>query len=615
MPVFRRQSLRAQVVFAAFFWLLPLFIAILYSAFRTRDERIAELRETTISVAVTAAAYLDGSLERYDALASGLLRHPAVQAFDTPTCDALFAAILREQPLLTNVSLLDRGSVVRGSALPSPGGLLERAWMTALLSTGAPQVEDYGVGALTGKPVGTLAYPVKDASGAIAGALVLTIDLAAYQAVFARIPLPEGSIVMVTDRSGRLLVRSRDSEHYVGRAGAAIDPSVLPRASERAGVDGIPRLYGDANAKRVPWVVSVGVPTAIVPQRLSPLFQRNLAIALAALIGGVLLMLWLTRRVSTQLDVLRANVHRMASGDLSRPRLDEAPSRELAELQDGFITMAANMQEARSALDQRVEHERQLNERMQGLQRQVVRQERMAAVGLLASGIAHEISNPLQAMLGGAEMLERSGDVTDEGRRQVAHLKMQGMRAMEILRSLGRFSSQHPAVAAPLALGDVVAEVMKLRQRDGDTAVVSVDVNIASTRQVFANFSEITQVVLSFVLNAERAVRAMPPAQARVLVRVIDVGPDVRLEVHDNGAGVPPADEPKLFQPFFTTRPVGEGTGLALSVGYAIIEASGGTMGYAAGETGGATFFFALPALTADTLVDHDRTAVLQRPH
>jgi signal transduction histidine kinase len=77
---------------------------------------------------------------------------------------------------------------------------------------------------------------------------------------------------------------------------------------------------------------------------------------------------------------------------------------------------------------------------------------------------------------------------------------------------------------------------------------------------------------------------------------VLDVGPDVRLEVHDNGAGVPREDEAKLFQPFFTTKPVGEGTGLGLSVSYGIVHSHGGTIGHDRGSLGGARFYFELPA-------------------
>jgi two-component system C4-dicarboxylate transport sensor histidine kinase DctB len=111
---------------------------------------------------------------------------------------------------------------------------------------------------------------------------------------------------------------------------------------------------------------------------------------------------------------------------------------------------------------------------------------------------------------------------------------------------------------------------------------------------VYANFTELEQVMLNFVINAQQSIRRSRPKA--VMIRLFDVGKRVRLEVHDDGPGVIPEDEPKLFQPFFTTKPVGKGTGLGLSVSYGIIESYGGSIGHQGNQWGGATFYFELPA-------------------
>ena len=105
-------------------------------------------------------------------------------------------------------------------------------------------------------------------------------------------------------------------------------------------------------------------------------------------------------------------------------------------------------------------------------------------------------------------------------------------------------------------------------------------------------------MVLNFVINAEQALRACDPERRRIILRTFDHGDRVHLEVEDTGPGVAPEDETKLFQPFFTTKPVGEGTGLGLSVSYGIIHSLGGEIGYRPGATGGALFHFALPVAT-----------------
>jgi two-component system sensor histidine kinase HupT/HoxJ len=114
---------------------------------------------------------------------------------------------------------------------------------------------------------------------------------------------------------------------------------------------------------------------------------------------------------------------------------------------------------------------------------------------------------------------------------------------------------------------------------------------------VNAVFTELQQVVLNFVINAEQALLATPAAERRIIIRSRDTDGGVRLEVEDSGPGVPAEHETKLFQPFFTTKPVGEGTGLGLSVSYGIVRSFRGTMGYEHGVLGGAVFYFDLPAM------------------
>jgi C4-dicarboxylate-specific signal transduction histidine kinase len=144
---------------------------------------------------------------------------------------------------------------------------------------------------------------------------------------------------------------------------------------------------------------------------------------------------------------------------------------------------------------------------------------------------------------------------------------------------------------------------------------------MSAQRKVYTNFTEVEQVMLNFVINAQQSIEGSGRNRGRIRLRLFDSGKKVRFEVHDDGPGVTPEDEPKLFQPFFTTKPVGKGTGLGLSVSYGIIESYGGSIGHMANEWGGATFFFELPSVDpamvpptppTGTATD-DRTPVLQR--
>src|SRR5262249_40125298 len=116
-----------------------------------------------------------------------------------------------------------------------------------------------------------------------------------------------------------------------------------------------------------------------------------------------------------------------------------------------------------------------------------------------------------------------------------------------------------------------------------------------SIRSVMAVFTELQQVALNFVVNAEQAILKSGRLPGRITIRGRDEGGRVVLEVEDTGPGVTPEDEAKLFQPFFTTKAVGEGTGLGLSVSYGIIDSMGGKIGYRRAPAGGAMFHFELP--------------------
>jgi signal transduction histidine kinase len=262
---------------------------------------------------------------------------------------------------------------------------------------------------------------------------------------------------------------------------------------------------------------------------------------------------------------------------------------------------------------------------LETLQRHTVRQERLAAVGLLLSGVAHELNNPLQAILGTLELLEQDRGISAAVLEEVAFVKTQSGRAREIIRNLSRFSSQQSGPPALVDLREVIEEVAQLRRRDLDTSGIALTVEVNTDRKVYANFTEVEQVTLNFVINAQQSIEVADRARGRILIRVFDAGKRVRLEVQDDGPGVKPEDEPKLFQPFFTTKPVGKGTGLGLSVSYGIVESYGGTIGHRGNEWGGATFYFELPVTdpSARTLLGSaqkgtskpdDRPPVLPRP-
>jgi len=143
----------------------------------------------------------------------------------------------------------------------------------------------------------------------------------------------------------------------------------------------------------------------------------------------------------------------------------------------------------------------------------------------------------------------------------------------------------------------VVGSIVELRHRRLESEDIELYLEDRSTNSVMAVVTELQQVLLNFVVNAEQAIVGSGRLPGRITIRTFDNDGRVVLEVEDTGPGIPSEDEAKLFQPFFTTKPVGQGTGLGLSVSYGIVDSLGGHIGYRRAPAGGAVFFFDLPAV------------------
>jgi C4-dicarboxylate-specific signal transduction histidine kinase len=423
------------------------------------------------------------------------------------------------------------------------------------------------------------------------------LDMTAIQTVLESVPLPENSVLTVTDNRSTVLARSREPAIYVGKPAdrSPLRLEDVPRTVIRPGLDGVERVYGNAVFDRGPWLVSVGIPTAVALQRVAPTFRRNLAIGATVTLLTLLVEFLIVRRYIRAFDRAVISASQVASGDLTPPTEVRMPSLELERLQDAFVEMVNKLRQAREALSAQVLEERRIREELELLQRQVIRQERLAAIGVLVSGVAHELNNPLQAILGFAELLQMQQNLPPQIKADLELIQKESVRASAIIRNLSRFGRQQTPDPTPIRLRDVVTSVIELRQRKLEENNIELVVDARDDQHVMAIFTELQQVVLNFFINAEQAVLA-GTGPRRIVVRTTDSQDRVRLELQDSGPGVPRSDEPKLFQPFFTTKAVGDGTGLGLSVSYGIIESHGGTIGYRAGSGGGALFYFDLPA-------------------
>lgn len=227
-------------------------------------------------------------------------------------------------------------------------------------------------------------------------------------------------------------------------------------------------------------------------------------------------------------------------------------------------------------------------------QEQLLQAGKLAAVGQLVSGVAHEINNPLAVIVGQAQLLSRRLVDPDHAQR-VDRIRTSGMQAAKIVRELQTFVRPRPRELAPVDLGDVIERTLSLREDALRVAGIALVREIApAVRLVHGDASQLQQVLLNLVLNAEQALAGQP--DARIAVRLHSHDGRVRVAVADTGPGIPSDVLPRIFEPFFSTKAVGQGTGLGLSICYSIVQSHGGRLIADSRLGAGATFIVDLPA-------------------
>jgi C4-dicarboxylate-specific signal transduction histidine kinase len=597
-------SLQRQLAIAIGLLLVPVLAAAIWSGTTTFRERSVELGDQTRAIAYTTAAYINRDLTNLDGTVQGLGSNPDIQTMSPGLSEEVMRRLTLGRPMITCIVLVGRSGHVVARAMAASSPNLEdppRDWAQAVFTSGQRTMSSLRVGS-SGLHYVVLGYPVRDDSKQLVGAIGFFVNLQAIQDSLAALPVPSGSVVTVADREGRILARSDAPERHVGQL---LPSDMRPSAGvrdpvERTDDDGIRRIYGEALVEDGPWLVTVGMPMALAMNRATSLWARSFAILAFGLAGWLIVAFGLSRRLSSSLTHLETAAQRIGAGDFTPVERKPMPTREFAELQEAFDSMLRRFNDTRSALDGQMGEERRIREELQLLQRQVIRQERLAAVGQLVSGVAHEINNPLQAILGFAELLQMQADVPDSVKTDLRLIQKESARACNIIRNLAMFARQQPGEPAPVRLTDVITSVVELRQRRLESEDIELRVEDRSTQHVSAVLTELQQVLLNFVVNAEQSILLSGRLPGRVTIRSSDDNGRVVLEVEDTGPGLSPDNEAKLFQPFFTTKPVGQGTGLGLSISYGIIDSLGGRIGYRSAPAGGAIFYFDLPAASLE---------------
>ena len=249
------------------------------------------------------------------------------------------------------------------------------------------------------------------------------------------------------------------------------------------------------------------------------------------------------------------------------------------------------------ALVRDVSERKKLDDETRDIYHQLLQAEKMAALGQTVSGVAHELNNPLATILTWAERLSQKTTLEPAVKRGLEVILSESERAARIVRNLLTFARKRQTTRAMIDVNVVVRETLALRayeQRVTNIAVI--DALAAGLPSAFADAHQVQQVLLNLIINAEQAMLSANGRGNLVVRTWHDAEREcIILEINDDGPGIAQEVQAKIFDPFFTTKEVGKGTGLGLTVAYAIINEHGGRIRIESSLSVGASFFVELP--------------------
>ncbi len=391
--------------------------------------------------------------------------------------------------------------------------------------------------------------------------------------------------VIVTDPDGRV-THSSDWQQLGRRFERALDRSAMNQASQAAvrhgeGDEHILEVRSPLSISTKFWgSLTVGLSLQQMEGQVQRIAKRAVQVAIVLLIANSALTAIYVETLIRPILGLHRMMKRAAQGDLSA-RAQTRASAEVGELAEQFNRMMDDLEEA--------------NEREKVRQAQLAHTEKMAAVGTLAAGVAHEVNNPLGGIFTCIENM-RSNPGDRELQARYLRLIQDGLERIEqTVANLLDFSRQQKMELAPTSLNHTLQHVARLVQYQLRTGRVTVRWDLdPKDPYVMADHFRMEQLFLNLVLNA---LQAMPDG-GELTLHTRQRQDTVVAEVRDTGVGIPEDLQERIFDPFFTTREVGEGTGLGLTVSDSIVSSHGGTLEVESTVGKGSVFRIVAPLLS-----------------
>jgi two-component system, NtrC family, sensor kinase len=387
----------------------------------------------------------------------------------------------------------------------------------------------------------------------------------------------------LVDSTGRILASSVPERHL-----RPLEPELASRLAQAEGsvrgfrVDTPAMRVSAARVPEVPGfnvVVAVDEAVALAPVHA---MRRTVLVSIAVAFGVLLgLGALFTRRLNRRLFEVVAGAEAFGRGELDR-RVRVEGDDELSELASTFNRMGSELESARARMlrwnDELRARVEEATAELKEAQAQLLEAQKLAAVGQLGAGVAHEINNPLAGILGNTQLMLLDRDDKDPDFETLRKIEQGAKRCKEITQSLLRFSQQRAKPGLrPVDLNAVVRDALSLTENQVKGEGISVVTEWASPPvRVTADPGNLSQVVLALVSNARTAM--MQSETKRLTLRTGERDGRGFLEVEDTGKGIAPEHRSRVFEPFFTTKDVWSNVGLGLSVAWRVVSEAGGSI-------------------------------------
>ncbi|QQS41787.1 MAG: HAMP domain-containing protein [Acidobacteriota bacterium] len=282
---------------------------------------------------------------------------------------------------------------------------------------------------------------------------------------------------------------------------------------------------------------------------------------ISALVPNLLLVLLIVRSISRPLQRLTVAAVKVTDGEYGTEADLRKSNDEIGLLAESFNEMSRKMLSD-------IEELRKLNE-------QLIRTEKLAALGTLSAGVAHEVNNPLASISSLIQMIERNGGIDEATSEKLGLIQTQILRIKSVTKDMMDFARARPAARALIDVNDVVQTGLRLAGFDKQFQKLDISTFLdPALPKIMADSDQLQQVFLNLLLNARDAM----PDGGRLSVQSRKAGGNVEVSIGDSGPGIGKDDLKKIFDPFYTTKSSGRGTGLGLAVCYGIVTAHGGSI-------------------------------------